>query len=93
MPSDANLVWNDSSADVLAQNTLIESGLKLRNIAVTLGQTVADPRNVDAVKYPNYAAYGTRVEQIYGRNLPLLRRIKEKYDPHNVMGLAGGFKL
>lgn len=92
MPSNVNFIWNTSAADTL-DDTMVAAGLRLRETAIALGQTAVDPNNIDAVKYPNYAAYGTPVEKIFGRNLPLLRKIKRKYDPRDVMGLAGGFKL
>ena len=55
---------------------------------------VADGQNVShAAVYPNYALFDTPLEDIYGANLPRLHAIKQKVDPNNVMGLAGGFKL
>jgi hypothetical protein len=33
------------------------------------------------------------VESIYGKHLRRLREIKKEYDPENVMGLAGGWKI
>jgi FAD/FMN-containing dehydrogenase len=61
----------------------------LRAVSTALGQ---EPGR-DASYYPNYAIYGTPAEQIWGSNLPLLRKFKKVYDPKNVMGLAGGFKV
>ena len=46
-----------------------------------------------AARYTNYALFGTPLEQIYGKNVPRLREIKERYDPHRVMDLTGGFKF
>lgn len=43
--------------------------------------------------YPNYALYSDPVSQFYGPNLPRLQAIKKQYDPENVMGLTGGFKI
>jgi len=40
----------------------------------------------------NYALFGTSVEAMYGENLGRLHKIKKKYDPEDVMGLAGGRK-
>jgi hypothetical protein len=45
------------------------------------------------VAYPNYAAWWTPLEDLYGANLPVLKELKKKYDPKNIMGLAGGWKL
>ena len=44
-------------------------------------------------RYGNYAIYGTPLTSIYGENLPVLRKLKKKYDPKGVMNLAGGWKL
>jgi len=49
-----------------------------------------DLRN--AATYVNYALFGTPVEAMYGENLGRLRKIKKKYDPDHVMGLAGGWE-
>ncbi|KAH9025506.1 hypothetical protein EDB85DRAFT_1869531, partial [Lactarius pseudohatsudake] len=49
------------------------------------GQDVAH-----AAVYVNYAMFGTPLEEIYGHNVPLLRRIRAAIDPKDVMGLAGG---
>jgi len=43
--------------------------------------------------YGNYVDANTPLVDIYGDNLPRLRALKAKIDPHNVMGLAGGFKF
>jgi len=60
----------------------------IRAAAVAEGQNVAD-----VALYGNYALFGTPVESLYGANLQRLRSIRNKIDPHNVMALAGGFKI
>ncbi|KAJ7762660.1 FAD-binding domain-containing protein [Mycena metata] len=80
--------WNSSSSDAVFHAALKESADHLTNVAINLGQPVGD-----AALYPNYALYDTPLERLYGKNLPRLRAIKARVDPHNVMGLAGGFKL
>ncbi len=47
-----------------------------------------DLRNAEP--YVNCALFGTPVEATYGEYLGRLRKIKKKYDPDDVMGLAGG---
>jgi len=64
----------------LSASSLVEAGIQdgqgLRNAAT----------------YVNYASFGTPVEAMYGENLGRLRKIKKKYDPDHVMGLAGGWE-
>lgn len=44
--------------------------------------------------YPNYALFDTSAEDLYGqRNAARLRQIRERVDPEDVMGLAGGFMI
>ncbi|EIN06906.1 FAD-binding domain-containing protein [Punctularia strigosozonata HHB-11173 SS5] len=93
MPGNINAIWSNPSADKLVHDSMVSSGIRLREKAVALGQTQADPTDPNASKYPNYAAYGTPVEHLYGQHLPFLRQIKRKYDPADVMCLAGGFKI
>jgi hypothetical protein len=47
----------------------------------------------NAAPYINYALFGTPLETMYGGHLGRLREIKKKYDPDDVMGLAGGWKF
>jgi hypothetical protein len=46
-----------------------------------------------AAVYVNYALFDTPLEDMYGRNLERLRKIKASIDPEDVMGLAGGFNF
>ena len=43
--------------------------------------------------YPNYALFDTPLEEMYGGNVPCLKSLKERVDPENIMGQAGGFKF
>lgn len=43
--------------------------------------------------YGNYVNFRTPLVDIYGENLPVLQALKAKYDPKNVMNLAGGFRF
>lgn len=47
----------------------------------------------DVTRYPNYAVYDTPLEALFGDNLGKLKSLKNRVDPDNIMGLAGGFKL
>ncbi len=64
------------------------SAQQLTNVALAEGQDIAD-----AALYGNYAIDGTPLERIFGNNLGTMKATKAKYDPDNVMGLAGGWKL
>jgi len=67
---------------------LRESSDTVHAAALAEGQDVSH-----AAVYVNYALFDTPLEEIYGRNLERLRKIKAEIDPEDVMGLAGGFKL
>ncbi|KAF7441303.1 hypothetical protein PC9H_001652 [Pleurotus ostreatus] len=47
----------------------------------------------DSPEYPTLAFGTTNAEEIYRENLDKLVAIRKKYDPDNVMGLTGGFKI
>lgn len=70
------------------RSSAVQSAQHLTNVAVSEGQNIAD-----APLYGNYAIGSTPRERIFGASLPRLERTKAKYDPHNVMGLAGGWKV
>jgi hypothetical protein len=67
----------------------------LRNISDTVRDVaLADGQNVShAAKYPNYALFGTPLEDMYGRNVERLRKIRAAVDWEDVMGLTGGWKF
>jgi len=62
--------------------------MQLSNAAQSEGQSLQG-----MPLYPNYAIYDTPLEAFYGDNLPQLRSLQSKVDPHNVMALAGGWKF
>ena len=54
----------------------------------------AEGQDIDSLLlYSNYAIAGTSITRFYGSNVGRLRKIKYKYDPENVMGLAVGWKF
>jgi len=67
----------------------------LRNISDTIRDVaLADGQNVSyAAKYPNYALFGTRLEDMYGGNVERLHNVRAAMDPEDVMSLAGGWKF
>jgi berberine-like enzyme len=47
----------------------------------------------NAAPYVNYALFGTSLKTMYGDHLERLYEIRKKYDPDDVMGLAGRWKF
>jgi hypothetical protein len=87
-PTALDAVWSNSSLDDTVAYIL-------RNISETVhGVALADGQNVlNAAKYPNYALFGTPLENMYGGNLERLCKIRAAIDRENVMGLTGGWKF
>ena len=88
LPLNIYYAWDLPIADDLMQNAAAQSAAQLLSVAIDEGQDVAD-----APLYGNYAMAGTPVERIFGDNLARMQATKAKYDPSNVMGLAGGWKV
>jgi hypothetical protein len=67
----------------------------LRNFADAIRDVaLADGQNVThAAKYVDYALFGTPLEDMYGRNVGRLRKIRAVIDPEDVMALTGGWKF
>ncbi|KAJ8078455.1 hypothetical protein PM082_012737 [Marasmius tenuissimus] len=85
-PMNVYYAWTDAQSDSLMLETS-------HTTVATLDQFLASSGIRASAKYPNYALYDTKVEDLYGDNLARLRSIKKQVDPSDVMGLAGGFKL
>ena len=88
LPTDVLVEWFDPSLDESMASTLRHISGMIRTAALADGQNVSR-----AAKYPNYALYGTPLEDIYGGNVERLRKIRAAIDPEDVMGLAGGWKF
>jgi hypothetical protein len=72
---------------------MVASALRKESAAIR-AVALADGQNVShAAVYVNYALFDTPLEDIYGQNVPRLRKIRAAIDPEDVMGLAGGFKF
>ena len=87
-PSNLAIQWSNSSLDEIM-------ALALRNISSTIHTTaLRDGQNVsNAAVYVNYALFGTPLKDMYGENVERLHKIREVYDPEDVMGLAGGWRF
>ena len=88
LPSLIYLTWTSASADVYMVDAARLSAASLVEAAIQDGQ---DLKN--AAPYVNYALFGTPLERMYGEHLERLRRIRKRYDPEDVMRLAGGWKF
>ncbi|KAF9038024.1 FAD-binding domain-containing protein [Panaeolus papilionaceus] len=89
LPFNVLATWPDQASDATYAQAVKAMASRIRAAAISQGQVI--PR--DAPSYPNYAIYDTPLEQLFGANVPRLKKLKKKVDPKNVMGLAGGFKL
>ena len=88
LPTNLIYAWTNEAFDEDFHDAARSSAKALFDAAVSEGQCL---RGVPL--YPNYAIYGTPLADIYGNNLPKLRSLQSKVDPHNVMALAGGWKF
>ena len=87
-PTTVTFTFRNASLDETMAKALRNYSDAVSAVAVADGQNVSH-----AAVYPNNALFDTPLEDLYGDNLPRLRAIKQAFDPKNVMGLAGGFKL
>ena len=87
-PTALEIAWSNSSLDGTAAFMLHNISDTVRDVALADGQNVSH-----AAKYPNYALFGTPLEDMYGRNVERLRKIRAAVDREDVMGLAGGWKF
>ena len=88
LPSSLTLQWSNASLDEMM-------AFVLRNISTTIhAAALADGQNVShAAVYPNYALFGTPLEDMYGGNVERLRKIRAAIDPEDLMGRTGGWKF
>ena len=88
-PMNIVFEWENPAYDTDYLAAITETATRLRNlVAQEQGSLYGD-----APRYNNYAVYGTPLASIYRENLPVLQKLKKKYDPNGVMDLAGGWKL
>ncbi|KAH9071148.1 FAD dependent oxidoreductase [Lactarius deliciosus] len=87
-PSVTGASWTNASIDGIVASALRKEKATIHAIALAEGQNVSQ-----AAVYVNYALFDTPLKDIYGQNVPRLRKIRAAIDPGDVMGLAGGFKF
>ncbi|KAH9038637.1 FAD-binding domain-containing protein [Lactarius deliciosus] len=90
LPSSLFVGWNDESLD--KDGYVYDS---VRSLSASISKAgIYDGQDLKhAAHYTNFALYGTPLENMYGKNVKRLRKIKKKYDPFRVMDLTGGFRL
>ena len=87
-PNDVFYSWSNASLDHIIASALREQSEALHGAILADGQDVSK-----SSVYVNYALFDTPLEDMYGENVPRLRKIRAEIDPEDVMGLAGGFKF
>ena len=96
-PPDRSVAHFPSALSVQFSNASLDDTMAfaLRNISEIIhAAALADGQDVShAAKYPNYALFGTPLEDMYGGNVERLRKIRAAIDPNDVMSLTGGWKL
>ncbi|KAJ7729590.1 FAD-binding domain-containing protein [Mycena metata] len=88
VPLQLQFTWTSPEDDTTMREFMEQSAAHLTNVANKNGQAIQQ-----LPLYPNYGLFSSPAERIYGSNLPRLQAIKAHVDPHNVMGLAGGWKV
>ena len=88
LPSYLTVQWSNASLD----NAMASA---LRNISNTIhAAALVDGQDVShAAVYPNYALFGTPLEDMYGGDVERLRKIRAAIDPEDLMGCTGGWKF
>ena len=82
------LGWTNSSADGFMTEAMRRSAASFAEAGTQNGQHLKN-----AALNANYALFGTPLQTMYSEHLRRLREIRKKYDPDNVMELAGGWKF
>jgi len=88
LPFNIYFAWLQPSFDDSVFDAIKQAASVVQSAAVAEGQDI-----LNAPKYPNYALFDTPLNEMYGNNVDRLCKLKRRVDPHNVMGLAGGFKF
>jgi hypothetical protein len=87
-PTNLSVSWLNPLDDGYWKDTILSIAQKITKAAVEEGQDLSK-----CPSYPNYALSTTPLEKMYLDRLPALQAYRAQIDPHNIMKLAGGFKL
>jgi len=88
-PLNLIYTWSLSSFDQDFYEAISASAAHLESLIVQEQGSQLE----SAPLYPNYAIYGTSLQEMYGENVDVLEELARNYDPEGVMKLAGGFKF
>ncbi|THH03102.1 hypothetical protein EW145_g6525 [Phellinidium pouzarii] len=88
LPLNLYFAWFLPAADDYFLGAIKQSAATVQAAAIAEGQDIAN-----AALYGNYAVVGTSIDMIYGDNVARLEAIKAQYDPNDIMGLTGGWKI
>ena len=88
LPLNIYYAYGAEAADDTMYDAARQSAAHLTQVAVNEGQDIAS-----APLYGNYAMFDTPLDRVFGDNLARLQALKAQYDPSNLMGLAGGWKV
>ena len=92
-PSVVTAQWADASQDDWFHNMLKQVNMAIVDFATSRSGGSQDVGFPDGILYPNYAAYDTPAVQLWGDNIPALKKIVQKYDPKGLTQLTGGWKF
>ena len=88
LPFTIFFAWQNAIYDGHFYDAIRQSAECIRHVAIQDGQDIRD-----APLYPNDAIFDTPLRDMYGANLATLHSLRQRVDPHNVMGLTGGFRF
>ena len=85
-----SIAWQNPADDNYVFDAVKSIAASIREVATKEGQDILGEKDV---KYPGSSSFWSQPEEIYGESLPRLRDVRKRYDPEDVMGLAGGYNL
>jgi hypothetical protein len=87
-PLLAIFIWENAAHDTFWLEEIQRSLDNIRKVAVE-----EDVASDELPYYLNTSLETVPVEKIYKQNLEALGKVRAKYDPYDVMGNTGGFKI